>query len=108
MGENDTLTALGVSGEWIWGNDHETIVFAQAFGYGKTLIFRFTLDSKQQSQCLTTRIVNCYHDLTVDSTSATFPDRPSMRTAIWSAIAAVWAECSEQPEVTDPDVIIDV
>ena len=108
MGESDTLTALGVSGEWIWGNDLETIVFAQAFGYGKTLIFRFTLGSKQQSQSLTTRIVNCYHDLTVDSTSATFPNRPSMRTAIWSAIAAVWAKCSEQPAVKDPDVIIDV
>ena len=108
MGESDILTALGVSGEWIWGNDLETIVFAQAFGYGKTLIFRFTLDSKQRSQSLTTRIVNCYHDLPVDSTSATFPDRPSMRTAIWSTIAAVWAECSGQPAVKDPDVIIDV
>ena len=108
MGEHDALEALGVSAEWIWGNDLETIVFAQAFGYGKTLIFRFTLDSKQQSQSLATRIVNCYHDRTVDSTSATFPNRPCMRTAIWSAIAAVWVECSEQPAVKDPDVIIDV
>ena len=24
--------------EWIWGNDLETIVFAQVFGHGKTLI----------------------------------------------------------------------
>ena len=108
MGEHDTLGALGVEAEFIWGNDLETIVFAQAFGYGKTLIFRFTLDSKQQSQSLTTRIVNCYHDRTVDSPSATFPNRPSMRTVIWSAIAAVWAKCSEQPAVKDPNVIIDV
>ena len=108
MGEHDTLGALGVQGEWIWGNDLETIVFAQAFGYGKTLIFRFTLDSKQQSQSLTTRIVNCYHDRKVDSPSATFPNRPCMRTALWSAVAAVWAECSEQPAVKDPNVIIDV
>ena len=107
MGEHDTLEALGVQGEWIWGNDLETIVFAQVFGHGKTLIFRFTLDSKQQPQSLPTRIVNCYHDLTVDSASATFPDRPSMRTAIWSAIAAVWTEISEQPGINDPDVIID-
>ncbi|KAM0805143.1 kinase-like domain-containing protein [Usnea florida] len=108
MGEHDALDALGVQGEWIWGDDLETIVFAQVFGHGKTLIFRFTLDSKQQPQSLTTRIVNCYHDLSVDSASATFPDRPSMRTAIWSAIAAVWAKCSEQPAIKDPDVIIDV
>ena len=108
MGEDDVLRALGVHGEWIWGNDLETIVSARVFGDGKTLIFRFTLDSKQHSQSLTTRIVNCYHDLTVDSASATFLSRPFMRTAIWSAIAAVWAECSEQPAVEDPDVIIDI
>ena len=108
MEEQDGLRALGVSGEWIWGNDLETIVYAQAFGHGKTLIFRIAHDSHQRSQSLTTRIVNCYHDLTVDSTSATFPNRSSMRIAIWSAVATVWAECSEQPTVRDPDVIIDV
>lgn len=108
MEEQDGLGALGVLGEWIWGNDLETIVYAQAFGHGKTLIFRFAQNSHQRSQSLTTRIVNCYHDLTVDSTSATFPNRPSMRTALWSAIASVWVECSEQPTVRDPDVIIDV
>ncbi|KAL8945381.1 MAG: hypothetical protein Q9211_000090 [Gyalolechia sp. 1 TL-2023] len=80
----------------------------RVFGHGKTLIFRFTLDSKQQPQSLTTRIVNCYHDRTVESASATFPDRSSMRTAIWSAIAAVWPKCNEQPAINDPDVIIDV
>lgn len=108
MGEHNALEALGVSGEWIWGNDVETVVFAQAFGHGKTMIFRFTLDSEQQSQSLTTRIVNYYHDRTGDSTSATFPNRPFMRIAIWSAIAAVWTECNEQPAVKDPDIIIDV
>ncbi|KAI9748037.1 MAG: hypothetical protein M4579_007326 [Chaenotheca gracillima] len=108
MGEQDALNALGVLGEWIWGNDLETIVFAQAFGHEKTLIFRFSRDNPQRSQSLTTRIVNCYHDLTVDSTSATFPNRLSMRVAIWSAVATVWAECSDKPTVEDPDVVIDV
>lgn len=108
MEEQDALRALGVWGEWIWGNDIETIVFAQAFGCGKTLIFRFALDSNQRSQSLTTRIVNCYHDLTVDSLSATFPNRVSMRVAIWSAVATVWAKCGEQPTIEGPDVIIDV
>jgi hypothetical protein len=108
MGEQDALKALGISGEWIWGNDLETIVFAQAFGHQKTLIFRFGLDNTQRSQSLTTRIVNCNHDLTVDSTSATFPNRLSMRMAIWSAIATVWAECSDKPTVQDPDIVIDV
>ena len=49
MGEHDALEALGVSGEWIWGNDVETVVFAQAFGHGKTLIFQFMLDSEQHT-----------------------------------------------------------
>jgi hypothetical protein len=31
-----------------------------------------------------------------------------MRTAIWSAIAIVWAECCDMPTVEDPDVVIDV
>ncbi|KAI0003448.1 hypothetical protein F4779DRAFT_634602 [Xylariaceae sp. FL0662B] len=108
MGEQDALNALGVSGEWIWGNDLETMVFAQTFGHEKTLIFRFALDNSQKSQSLATRIVNCYHDLTVNSTSATFPNRISMRRAIWLAVATVWAECSDKPTVEDPDVVIDV
>lgn len=88
MGEQHALETLGVSGEWIWGNDLETIVFAQAFGHDKTLIFRFALNI-QRLQTLASRIVNCYHDLTVDSSSATFSSRLSMRMAIWSAIATV-------------------
>lgn len=111
MGEQDALRALDIWGEWIWGNDLETIVFAQAFGQQKTLIFRFALDNpqqSQQSQSLTSRIVNCYHDLAVDSTSATFPNRLSMRMAVWSAIATVWSDCSNEPTIEDPDVIIDV
>lgn len=108
MDEQDGLSALGVLGEWIWGDDLETIVFAQAFGHGKTLIFRFAHDSTQRPQSLTARIVTCYHGLTVDSPSATFPDRVSMRTALWSAIATIWAKCSEQPAIQDSDVIIDV
>jgi hypothetical protein len=39
MGEQDVLKVFGVSGEWIWGNDLGTIVFAQAFEHEKTLIF---------------------------------------------------------------------
>lgn len=102
------MKALGILGEWIWGNDLETIVFAQAFGHQKTLIFRFELNYTQPSQSLTTRIVNCYHDRTVNSKSQTFPDRLSMRMAIWSAITTVWAECSVESTVQDPDVVIDI
>lgn len=107
MEEQYALQALGVWGEWIWGNDLETVVFAQAFGHEKTLIFRFTLDNTQRSS-LATRIVNCYHGVTSDSTSPTFSNRLSMRMAIWSAIATVWVECSDKPSIKEPDVVIDV
>ena len=108
MDEQDALRTLDVTDEWIWGNDLETIVFAQAFGHGRTLIFQFARDTNQPSQSLTTRIVNCYHGVTVKDTNTTFPNRLAMRTAIWSAVAMVWAECSEQPTIADPDVIIEV
>ncbi|KAI9692025.1 MAG: hypothetical protein M1820_009600 [Bogoriella megaspora] len=90
MYEQESLLTLGVTGEWIWGNDLETIVFAQASGHQKTSIFRFALAIAQRPESLPARIVNCYHELPVDSASATFPDRASMRMAIWSAIATVW------------------
>ncbi|OBT60797.1 hypothetical protein VE03_09898 [Pseudogymnoascus sp. 23342-1-I1] len=107
MAEQEALQALGGFGEWIWGDDLETIVFAQAFGNEKTLIFRFVADNTQ-SQSLTTRIVNCYHDLDTDDLNGLFSNRASMRIAIWSAVATAWTECSGNPDAEDVDVIIDV
>ncbi|CAG8961774.1 hypothetical protein HYFRA_00006317 [Hymenoscyphus fraxineus] len=107
MGDQDELNALDVSGEWIWGNDLEMIVYAQAYGQGQTLIFRFTINPEAKSS-LATRIVNCYHDRTVDNEFHTFPDRPSMRSPLWLAVATVWVECSECVDIADLDVIIDV
>ncbi|KAH8744314.1 kinase-like domain-containing protein [Diaporthe sp. PMI_573] len=103
----DELQALGVTGEWIWGDDAESIVFAQAFGKGRTIIFRFSLNSNY-ADVLPTRLVNCYHGHDVPSPQASFPDRPSMRAALWSAIASVWRECSELPDAGDPDTIVDI
>lgn len=31
-----------------------------------------------------------------------------MRTKIWSSVATVWDECSDEPTVEDPDVVIDI
>jgi hypothetical protein len=71
------------------------------------LIFRFALDNTHQ-QSPATRVVNCYHGLDVDSTSAAFPNRVSVRKPIWSGIATVWEICSKNPTVNDPDVVVDV
>ncbi|KAK3945479.1 kinase-like domain-containing protein [Diplogelasinospora grovesii] len=80
----------------IWGDDAESIVFAQAFGKGRTIVFRFSLDSNDGDV------------LPPCSPQASFPDRPSMRAALWSAVASVWHECSELPDAGDPDTVVDI
>ncbi|KFZ05786.1 hypothetical protein V501_08021 [Pseudogymnoascus sp. VKM F-4519 (FW-2642)] len=107
MVEQGALQALGGFGEWIWGDDAETTVFAQAFGDGKTLIFRFVVDHTEP-ESLATRVVNYFHDLETIDTRARFLDWASMRTEIWSSVATVWDECSDEPTVEDPDVVINI
>ncbi|OBT74015.1 hypothetical protein VF21_06021 [Pseudogymnoascus sp. 05NY08] len=107
MGGQEALQALGGFGEWTWGDDAETTVFAQAFGGGKTSIFRFVVDNTQP-ESLATRAVNCFHNLGTIDTISRFPDRASMRVEIWSAVASVWAKCCDDATIGDPDVVIDI
>lgn len=107
MPEQQELQSLGVTGEWLWGDDAETVVFAQAFGVGKTLIFRFSLDP-QNTTSLASRIVNCYHDLDVANTQASFDGRPAMRQAVWTGIASIWPDCVKLAAADAPDTIIDI
>ena len=86
MGENDALANIGVTGEWIWGDDAETTAYAQAYGDNRTLIFRFKAKGEEPFS-LPTRVVNCYHDIDVSSEKATFRGRPEMRTALWATVA---------------------
>lgn len=69
-------------GKWTRGNDLGAAVIAQAYRQQETLIFPFGLDDIKRSQSLTSRIVNCYHDLAVDRTGTTFLSRLSTRMAI--------------------------
>jgi hypothetical protein len=107
MYENDPLNKLGVIGEWIWGDDKENVVFAQAHGHGRTLIFQFKSD-ESRPYSLPTRIVNCHHALEVPDLRASFIDRPSMRNALWLALASIWQSCINSSETTALDVVIDV
>ncbi|KAF2763492.1 hypothetical protein EJ05DRAFT_41201 [Pseudovirgaria hyperparasitica] len=107
--ENAALQTLGVVGQWIWGDDEEDVVFAQAYGHERTLTFRLTRDTSNPAKSsLATRIVNGFHDVEVDDPQATFVERADMRRAIWNAVAQVWDKCSQQATVTDPDAIIDL
>ncbi|KAF2455120.1 hypothetical protein BDY21DRAFT_416410 [Lineolata rhizophorae] len=107
MSEQDGLQALGITGEWIWGDNAGTIAFAQAFGKDRTIIFRLSLD-RDEPEALPSQLVNCYHVRDVPGPQAPFPNRRSMRAALWSAVASVWPECSKAPDVGEPDANVDI
>ena len=98
----------GCHPEWIWGDESETTVFAQAYGSGYTVIFSFKLDSNKPKSSLANRLCNCYHNLEVDDLDATFPDRPTMREALWRAVRQVWSGCILDPSIGALDAVVDV
>ncbi|CAF9904907.1 MAG: hypothetical protein GOMPHAMPRED_002983 [Gomphillus americanus] len=108
MTERRSLSALGVSPDSIWGDENETIVYAQALGQGKALIFRFHLNPNNPLGSLSSRIVSCYHDLEVSNEAFTFQNRGAMRNAIWSAIATVWPSCINEPAILEAGTVIDL
>ncbi|EPE34282.1 Protein kinase-like (PK-like) [Glarea lozoyensis ATCC 20868] len=107
MGEQNSLQSAGVTGEWIWGDDLETVVFAQAYGHGRTIIFRFKFDNKSPRP-LASRVATCYHDLNTSTPGHSFPTTSTMREAIWTAVANIWNVCCLHPEIHQLDVIIDI
>ncbi|KAM0446784.1 hypothetical protein ACHAPV_003748 [Trichoderma viride] len=108
MREGQALEALGATPDSIWGDEDETIVYAQALGLGKAIIFRFQRSHDSLPQSLPNRIVCCYHGLEVPDGAFTFQNRSLMRSAVWSAIAAVWPHCILDPAVVDPGIVVDI
>ncbi|KAI1635623.1 kinase-like domain-containing protein [Biscogniauxia mediterranea] len=108
MGEGQPLLTLGVSPDSIWGDENETIVYAKVLGQGREIIFRFYLDPDNPPHSLSNRVVSCYHDLEVLNEAFTFQNRGAMRSAIWSAVAAVWPRCIAEPAVFEPGTVIDL
>ncbi|KAL2809930.1 hypothetical protein BJX63DRAFT_331814 [Aspergillus granulosus] len=99
---------VGFTAEWVWGDDAETIVYAQGYGPRLTAIFRFKLDRERPSTSLANRIVTCYHELDVSSPGDSFPDRESMREKLWGAVEQVWPQCIEHPGIAGVDVVVDI
>ncbi|KAK4059805.1 hypothetical protein Trihar35433_10621 [Trichoderma harzianum] len=108
MGEVQALEAINVASDSIWGDEDETIVYAQVLGEGKATIFRFQRSDDSLPESLPNRIVCCYHDLEVSDVEFTFQDRCSMRSALWSAIATVWPDCIKDPAIANPGIVIDI
>lgn len=90
----------------ISGNDNETAVFAEAYSGDLSLVFRFDLDVSQPLST-SSRIVTCFHELHVDE-KKTFPDRESMRQAVYDLISHVWLICASDPLTRLPDVVIHI
>ena len=59
--------------EFIWGNDEETVVFAQGYGADLTVIFSFSLVDSKSPTSLASRICNSFHGLDTTEAAATFP-----------------------------------
>jgi len=55
--------------EWIWDSDDETEVYAQGYGAGLTVSFRFTQHQDEDDQSLANRIVSYYHHVKSDESS---------------------------------------
>ena len=97
---------MDVEGDLIWGNDDESEVFAQVQSQEISIIFRYSLNSKFP-QSLPSRIVTCFHDLPA-AVCETFPNRASMREALYSSIRGMWDQCIGHPSVTAPDVTVEI
>ena len=69
-----------------------------------SIIFRYSLNPKFP-QSLPSRIVTCYHDLPAEACE-TFPNRASMREALYSSIRDMWDQFIGHPSVTAPDVVV--
>lgn len=98
---------MDVEGSLIWGDDGESEVFVQTQNQEMSIIFRYSLSSKLPKS-LPSRAVTCFHDLLVADPSETFPNRASMREALYSSVREVWDQCIQHPSVTAPDVTVEI
>lgn len=96
-----------VQGDFITGDDSASEVFAQAQNLHFCLIFRFALN-KTFPRALQSRIVTCFHDLPTNDANETFPDRASMRQALYSSIRKVWPQCTLHPSIKAVDTTVEI
>ncbi|KAI1291437.1 hypothetical protein F5Y03DRAFT_34024 [Xylaria venustula] len=98
------------TGEWIWGDDEETTVFAQGYGSNQTAIFSFTRSPLKPAEALSNRICNSFHGLDVakEDESTQFANSAAMRKALWDSIRAVWPACLMNPAISNPAIVFDV
>ncbi|KAH8749322.1 kinase-like domain-containing protein [Diaporthe sp. PMI_573] len=100
------MAAHDIRIDHIWGNDDENQAFAHAHdGKGAALTFRVSWDAARP-QSIASRIVTCFHELPVRSSSETFSERAAMRTAFGDAVRQAWPNCTFAAAA--PDAIVDL
>ncbi len=92
---------MDIGVDLIRGDDSESEVFAQAQSKDLSLIFRYFLNPKLP-QSLSSRVVNCYCNLSLKDASETFSERAAMPEAL------VWDQCAMHPSISAPDVTIEI
>ncbi|KAM6511736.1 hypothetical protein FALCPG4_016735 [Fusarium falciforme] len=107
MGEEMRLRQFGLVPEGVWGDQNETVVYAQVLKLNPA-IFRFYKNPRHSPKSLANRVVSCYHDINIQDDTLSFRDRAAMRSAIWSSIASVWHRCARDPNFSAPGTVIDL
>ncbi|RSM03612.1 hypothetical protein CDV31_010409 [Fusarium ambrosium] len=104
------LGNVGLTQDSIWGNESDTLVYAQVLEtkYGSAIIFRFYRNPRHSPKSLANRVVSYYYGINVHDDTLTFRDGAAMRTAIWSSIATIWQRCATDPNVFTPGTVIDL
>ncbi len=91
----------------IWDDDSEFEVFAQAQSKDLSLIFRYSLNLKL-FQSLSSRVVNCYYNLSSKNASETFSDQAAMREALYFSICRVWNQCAMHSSISTLNVTVEI
>ncbi|RSL77403.1 hypothetical protein CEP51_009116 [Fusarium floridanum] len=104
------LEIVGLTQDSIWGNESDTLVYAQVLHirYGRAIIFRFDRNPRHSPKSLANRVVSYYHGINIHNDTLGFRDEAAMRTAIWSSIATIWPWCATDPNVFTPGTVIDL
>ncbi|UPK99626.1 hypothetical protein LCI18_010561 [Fusarium solani-melongenae] len=103
------LRAFGIVPDSVWGDQNETVVYAQVIKLNlNPSIFRFYRNPRHSPKSLTNRVVSCYHDINIQDDTLSFRDRAAMRNAIWSSLASVWHRCARDPNFYAPGTVIDL
>ena len=92
----------------VTGNESEAAVLMSSFTQELEITFKFTLDNSNP-KAKHSRIVACFQDIDVSNTEEeSFTNRTDMREAIQNLVHTVWQQCSQEPIIRDPDIVVEI